>query len=218
MIHHPDEGQLIAHLDGALSEDEAARTQTHLEECETCRATSRRLRGRFDRLSQLLDQHEVVPETRPKRRPRIAAGIVLLALGAAAVPLAARIVSGLRTPDAGGAPTPAPVYGSVAFDRGEPAELDFLVDAPGRVVVVLEDSASRARIDLPIPMPGIVATSRGLEVENEVDGVHRVVLPRSAQGLVLRAGGSERVVVVPPGEDSVVYRLPSLELLRSPEG
>lgn len=106
---HPDDGDLVRLLDGALALDERPRVESHVRECLDCRARRSRIERRAARLSVMLRAADIPAPTtalriavrRPAatavRRWRMAA-VVVLALGGAMMvtPVRAWVVSTAR--------------------------------------------------------------------------------------------------------------------------
>lgn len=65
-MDHPEDGRLLAHLDGELSGEAAARVRRHLRGCEHCRRRRDELARASDSLSEALDALDVDP---PEREP-----------------------------------------------------------------------------------------------------------------------------------------------------
>ena len=90
-MQHPDEGTIHAWLDGALSADEAATVEAHVNGCAQCQAAVAEARGFIAASSRILTALDnvpsgVVPVAKPKRRVdpmmwRIAATVLVVAAG-----------------------------------------------------------------------------------------------------------------------------------------
>jgi plastocyanin len=94
-MQHPDEGTIHSWLDGALSAEEAARVQAHVEECPQCAAAVAEARGFIAASSRILTALDhvpsgVVPASLPVswyNRPawRAAAAVLVVAVGSLVV-------------------------------------------------------------------------------------------------------------------------------------
>jgi hypothetical protein len=94
-MQHPDEGTIHSWLDGALSADEAARVETHVEECPQCASAVAEARGFIAGASRILTALDnaprgVIPVAVPKKRVdplvwRMAATVLVVAAGTLAV-------------------------------------------------------------------------------------------------------------------------------------
>jgi hypothetical protein len=94
-MQHPDEGMIHSWLDGALSADEAARVEAHVNDCPECAAAVAEARGFIAGASRILTALDnaprgVIPATAPKKRVdpivwRVAATLLVVAGGTFAV-------------------------------------------------------------------------------------------------------------------------------------
>ncbi|HEX9084932.1 MAG TPA: zf-HC2 domain-containing protein [Gemmatimonadaceae bacterium] len=90
-MQHPDEGTIHSWLDGALSADEAARIEAHVQECSQCAVAVAEARGFIAASSRILTALDnaprgVIPVTAPKKRIdpmvwRVAATVLVVAAG-----------------------------------------------------------------------------------------------------------------------------------------
>ena len=90
-MQHPDEGTIHSWLDGALSAEEAARVEAHVEDCPECAAAVAEARGFIAASSRILTALDnaprgVIPAPAPKKRVdpivwRVAATLLVVAGG-----------------------------------------------------------------------------------------------------------------------------------------
>jgi hypothetical protein len=90
-MQHPDEGTIHSWLDGALSADEGARVEAHVEACPKCAAAVAEARGFIAAASRILTALDnvprgVIPATAPRKRIdplvwRVAATFMVVAAG-----------------------------------------------------------------------------------------------------------------------------------------
>jgi len=114
-MQHPDEGTIHSWLDGALSPDEAARVEAHVNDCPQCQAAVAEARGFIAASSRILTALDnaprgVIPAAKPVKRIdpmvwRIAATVLVVAGGTLLVVrnngVNERSASGATTADTG---------------------------------------------------------------------------------------------------------------------
>jgi hypothetical protein len=111
---HPDEGEIHAWLDGALSAEDAARVESHVMGCAACREAVAEARGFIAASSRILTALDAVPSgvvpvgSRTRERPRArsirswpvtaAAAAIVIAVGVAVVARRAPVPEAVRAP------------------------------------------------------------------------------------------------------------------------
>lgn len=160
---HPDEGRILAYLDGELSGRRARRVRRHLDRCASCRRRRDELDDAAGTLDDALDALDVPPPERDAASVR-ARGRSPSPVGRAAVWKAAALVLAAAT--AAGAVVPgSPVREWIAdsaervtsafVDRGSPSAASepapsrsggVAIPAQGRVEVAVTDPAAGLRI------------------------------------------------------------------------
>jgi Putative zinc-finger len=178
-MQHPDEGTIHSWLDGALSADEAARVEAHVQDCPECTAAVAEARGFIAASSRILTALDnaprgVIPIAAPKKRVdpivwRIAATLLVVAGGTFAVfrssgdKSAAPGFTTYEEPDTAPVPKFAPpitILGNPSRAAGGSSRPDVSSGNPGRAKVVAADSSTSS------PPRALAGKSAGAVVGN----------------------------------------------------
>lgn len=217
----PDDGELLAHLDGELSRERARAVDEHLGQCEDCRVRRERLKSRALAVGQWIRRHDPpMPELEPPRQMTeptrlrgrkhfrwTAAAAVLLLVAVGGGPLLGWVVDRFQAPAAGPESSEPPIVEapngdlSTSFGSSDP-ELTLSFESPDtRGSLELEAGTdSIATVVVPAAEVGLFILRDRLEVDNttRADGAYRLVVPRSVLRIRVQIPGRPLRIITTP--------------------
>lgn len=214
----PEEGVLVAYLDGVLEEDARSRVERHVDECDACRERLGTLERASARVGEWLAHHDPQvprrtayrlhdgPGSGARGRWALAAGVVLavaLAAGPARGWLLERIGWDGGAEPAPEAALPVEEVSATSFaPRGATLTLSFEAGVPGRRVLVRRAGDSLITLRAPGPDVALLVGPGRVDVrDGEAAGRdYRLGVPEGVERVVLRVPGADSVVVLPDPE------------------
>lgn len=211
----PEDGELVAYLDGALEEEVRERMERHVETCGVCRERLREIEGRSDRVGAWLARHD--PQAPPRtsyelhrargsgsgRRWGLAAGIVL-AVALAAGPARGWLLERLGwrgAPDAPAGETTRVEEGAATSfaPAGTTLTLSFGAGVRGRRILLEPSGDSLVTLRAPGPDVALVVGPGRVDVRDAGTSgrEYRLALPQRVERVVIRVPGADSLVVLP---------------------
>lgn len=213
----PDEGTLVAFLDGALGPEREREVADHLDAHAPCRAGLEELRRRDRAVTSWIEAHDPTPPPRDaydletsgggrSGRPIpwwAAAAAVLLVVAALAGPGRAWVADGVRSllggpGDDEGAAVAGETSGATALvPGGDEIVLTFTSPRTRGHLRIVRSNDARLTLREPDPRIRVTVGGDGLRVENEEvpAGDYRVEVPRGLRVLRVRVPGGAEVLL-----------------------